>query len=226
MVEHALAHRTLPARNGEAPHPGLLLLHGRGTDEDDLLPLAQQLDPRLFTVSARAPFPFPWGGNAWYGLDPRGVGFPDQQTLDGSLERLDRFLDEIVREYPIDPSRLYAGGFSMGAAMSATLALLYAERVAGAATLSGYLPTQNSLPFRPESAAGHPIFEAHGTLDDVIPVSWGRATRDALVRMPVDLTYREYPMGHEISGEELRDLQTWITGVLDGRETATQTSSA
>jgi phospholipase/carboxylesterase len=218
MADLSLVHLTVPARAGGAPHPGLLLLHGRGTDESDLLPLATELDPRLFVVSARAPHSFPWGGQAWYDLDPRGVGYPEAVTLQGSLDRLDRFLNEIVDVYPIDPRRLYVGGFSMGAAMSATLALLHPDRVAGAVVLSGYLPIHANLPFRPDEAAGHPIFEAHGVYDEVIPVWGGRITRNAFSRLPVNLTYREYPIGHQTSYDEIRDLSTWLTGVLDAAE--------
>ena len=177
MADLSLIHRTQQARSGEAPHPGLLLLHGRGTDESDLLPLASELDGRLFTVSARAPFRFPGGGYMWYNLDQQGVGFPDPGDLTRSLDLLRLFLSEIVEAYPIDPERLYVAGFSMGAAMSASLALTEPDRVAGAMVLSGYLPLHAGLAFRPQDAANHPVFVAHGTQDQVIPVSFGRQTR-------------------------------------------------
>ncbi|MBV9278717.1 MAG: alpha/beta fold hydrolase, partial [Chloroflexi bacterium] len=145
MPAFALAHRSLAARAGDGPHPGLLLLHGRGADENDLLPFGAQLDPRLTVVTARAPFRFPWGGFAWYGLDPRGVGYPEQQALERSLQLLREFRDQIVEADDIDPRRLYLGGFSMGAVMAGTLALLEPERVAGAMALSGYLPLHAGL---------------------------------------------------------------------------------
>ena len=215
MADFSLVHRVQPARSGHAPHPGLLLLHGRGTDENDLLPLSAELDDRLFVVAARAPLAFPWGGYMWYNLDSQGVGFPDPQDLQRSLDLLRRFIQEIVAAYPIDLRRLYVGGFSMGATMSASLTLVEPERVAGAMVLSGYLPLQAGLHFRPSDAANHPIFQAHGTWDQVIPVAFGRQTRDYFAQTPVDLTYREYPAGHEIGFSELRDLSDWLTGVLE-----------
>ncbi|HEX6510027.1 MAG TPA: alpha/beta fold hydrolase [Chloroflexota bacterium] len=215
-----LVHETHPARRGDQPHPGLLLLHGRGADERDLLPLASELDDRLFTVSARAPFAMPWGGYAWYDLGSQGIGFPSAETIGHSLQLLDRFLDEIIQTYPIDPRRLYVGGFSMGAATSAALALLYPERIAGAVILSGYVPLEAELPFRPQEAAGHPVFEAHGTMDQVIPVDWARRSRQHLESTPLHFTYREYPMGHEISYPELQDVSAWLTGVLDSSHPA------
>jgi phospholipase/carboxylesterase len=151
----------------------------------------------------------------WYNLDQRGVGFPDARELATSLDLLHRFLAEVVEAYPIDPKRLYVGGFSMGAAMSASLALTVPERVAGAMVLSGYLPLESGLALRPQDAANHPMFVAHGTQDQVIPVSFGRQTKEYLVETPIDLTYREYPGGHEIGYGELRDLAGWLRSVLD-----------
>lgn len=213
--EFALVHTSLPARQGASPHPGLLLLHGRGADEHDLLPLASELDGRLLTVSARGPLRFPYGGNAWYDLDPRGVGYPGETTLAQSLDLLDRFINQILRAYPIHVDRLYVGGFSMGAAMSAALALLFPDRIAGALVLSGYVPAAAGLPFQFDAVEGHPVFEAHGTRDQVIPIEWGRRSRDYFATTSVDLTYQEYPMGHEISQRELLDASSWLTAVLD-----------
>jgi phospholipase/carboxylesterase len=217
MADFSLNHALYPARRGSAPHPGLLLLHGRGTDEHDLLPLARDLDSRLFTVAARAPLQFPWGGFAWYELDPTGVGSPDKESIKRSLELLRRFVGEILDAYPIDPRSLFVGGFSMGAAMSAALALAEPQRIAGAAILSGYVPLEAGLPLRPDNAVGLPIFEAHGALDQTIPIRWGRASRDYLLSTPVDLTYREYPIGHGVDPQELRDLGAWLRGAIDRR---------
>jgi phospholipase/carboxylesterase len=218
MALESLVSASVPARTGPPPHPALLLLHGRGADERDLLPLAGELDPRLYVVSARAPFRFPWGGYMWYELDEQGVGFPEAATLTESLTRLRAFIGEMAAELPIDPTRVYAGGFSMGAAMSAALALSEPERIAGAMVLSGYLPLGAGLDLKGERAAGHPVFEAHGLYDPVIPIQFGRQTRDALAALPIELTYREYPIGHEISLEELRDAGAWLSSVLDKAE--------
>lgn len=216
MAHRPLIFRSHPAREGVPPHPGFLLLHGRGADENDLLPLANELDPRLYTVTVRAPFDFPWGGYMWYSLDESGIGFPDPATLGESLSLLRAFVDEMPERFRIDRKRLYAGGFSMGAAMSASLALTDPQRIAGAAVLSGYLPLAADLPFQPEAAAGHPVFQAHGTLDPVIPVMWAQQTRDFFSQTPVALTYREYPIGHEITLPELKDLDDWFAGTLGG----------
>lgn len=221
MPDFSLTHRVVSPRGGAPPHPALLLLHGRGADEHDLVSLAGALDPALLVLSLRAPFQFPYGGYAWYAMDtsaapddPAAAGYPDRQTLDTSLDSLDRFLREAIEAYPIDPARIYALGFSQGAVMAGTLALTRPRWIAGAALLSGYLPLHAGLDFHLEAASGHPVFEAHGTLDPVIPVSLGRQTARFLESTPVNLTYREYVMGHEIVPGELQDAQSWFAAVL------------
>jgi phospholipase/carboxylesterase len=147
-------------------------------------------------------------------MAPQGVGYPAPDSLYRSLELLETFIGEIVNAYPIDPARLYAGGFSQGGAMAASLIMTLPHRIAGGMILSGYLPLHADLPFQPEAAAGHPVFQAHGTYDPVIPVLWARETRDYLASTPVDLTYREYPMAHSTSLPEMQDVDVWLSGVL------------
>lgn len=216
MTAGTLSHAVQPAREGDGPHPGLLLLHGRGTDEHDLLPLASELDPRLFTISARGPLPFPHGGRAWYSLDPQGVGYPDPETFGETLSLLDTFIDDIPALYPVDPKRLYVAGFSMGGAVAGSVSLLFPDRIAGALILSSYLPLHAGLVYRTQDAANRPIFQAHGLVDGVIPLRFAHETRDFLRTTPVDLTYREYSMGHQISAPELDDINAWFLRALNG----------
>ncbi len=216
-MDFALTHRALPARAGSGPHPCLLLLHGLGSNELDLLSMAPELDPRVFTISARAPFAYRWGGYMWYDLEQHGPGL-GSASIERGLDLLRRFVGEVVEAYPVDPKRLYVGGFSMGAAMAGALALLEPETISGALMTSGYLPPDQRRRYRGQDAAGHPIFQAHGTYDPVVPIDVGRRTRDYLQRSPVDLTYREYPIGHEVSLDELRDIAAWLSDVLDGHQ--------
>lgn len=217
LLDGTLAHLTWAAEEwGDLRRPGLLLLHGRGSDERDLLQLAPLLDKRFFVVSARAPLPcFP--GYMWY--DIVDLATPDHAGLVHALDRLDQFSAEILERYPIDPARLYLLGFSQGAAMSALLALTRPERLAAAVLLSGYLPatgaTQGMPRLRPEGLADRAVFIAHGTLDPVLPVERGRALRDRFQATPATVTYQEYPIGHEVSLDELNLANAWLTAQLD-----------
>ncbi len=210
-----LTHMLRPAldRPSDGQHvPGLLLLHGRGADEADLMGLEGALDPRLTIVSARAPFRL-GPGFAWYGMSE--VGRPDLDTMRASVRELDAFIDGMPEAYGIDPARLYLMGFSQGAVMSAAMALLKPHAVRGALLHSGYVPANAGLDFTPEPARGKPFFLAHGKYDDVIPVTFGRDSHEYLEEAGADVVYREYPIGHTISEESLYDLAEWLAARLD-----------
>jgi phospholipase/carboxylesterase len=192
--------------------PGLLLLHGRGADEADLMGLESALDPRLTIVSVRAPFRL-GPGFAWYGMSK--VGEPDAETLRASVRELDAFIDGLPAAYAIDPARLYLMGFSQGAVMSAAMALLKPEAVRAALLHSGYVPANSGLGFSPEAARGRPFYLAHGKYDDVIPVTFGRDSHEYLEAAGAEVVYHEYPIGHTISEESLYDLAEWLSARLD-----------
>jgi phospholipase/carboxylesterase len=205
-----LHHRVQPPRAAASPpYPAVVLLHGRGADETDLLALADALDPHLFVVSVRAPLPLA-PGFEWYRLE--SIGSAEPVSFRAGLGALQAFIDDLPRVYPIDPQRIVTLGFSQGAVMAGTLLLTRPAAVAATVMLSGYLPLDQGLPVDEAALAGRPVFVAHGTADPLIPVSWARVVRDYLERRRTDLTYREYPIGHAIGPEELADVASWIAG--------------
>ena len=189
----------------------LLLLHGRGADEADLLPLADSLDPRLFVVSVRAPLPL-GPGFAWYDL--ADIGSPEPSSFAASLAALARFVEELPRAYPIDPTRTFTLGFSQGAVMAGSLLLTHPEATAGTVMLSGYLPLDQTLSVDETALANRRVFVGHGTADPLIPVAWARQVRDYFTKVGADLTYREYPMAHYIGPEELDNVRDWGLGAV------------
>jgi phospholipase/carboxylesterase len=213
-----LTHIVRPARTydkGDAPGslvPGLLMLHGRGADEADLMGLESALDTRLTIISPRAPYRL-GPGYAWY--DMFQIGSPDPETMAVSMGELREFLDGMLPTYNIDPQRLYLLGFSQGAILSAALALTMPERIAGVTMHSGYVPTNVGLELQPEAIKGKPFFLAHGKYDDVIPVTFGRDAEEYLTEAGARVTYQEYPIGHSISEESLYDLSEWLTAEID-----------
>jgi phospholipase/carboxylesterase len=200
-----------PRATGNGPHPGLLLLHGRGADEKDLLGVADELDPRLFVVSVRAPLRL-GPGYAWYNL--LDIGNPELASFQASLDALTQFVDELPLVYPIDRTRIYPLGFSQGAVMASSLLLAHPKKSAGTIILSGYLPLDAGIAVNEKEYAGRKVFVAHGTLDPVIPVVSARLTRDFLTRVNAALTYREYTIPHYIGPQELIDVSAWLGGVL------------
>jgi len=213
-IKSSLVHKVLPPTDtGASRHPALLLLHGRGTNEDDLLGLAQYLDPRLFVVSARAPFRFPYGGYTWYQIVE--VGTPVGSEFDESYRRLNELINDIKQNYPVDPQRVFLLGFSMGSVMSFALSLTHPEAVRGVVAHSGYIPENTSLQYQWDKLADLSLFVAHGVYDLVIPINHGRRANDLLSATQADLTYKEYPIAHTMSEESLSDLSTWLQRRLD-----------
>ncbi len=210
----ALYHKIMEPRQSIAGKPpALVLLHGRGANENDLLELSDYLDERLFLISVRAPHPFPGGtGYTWYELED--IGKPVQSEFAQSYSKLKVFLDEIVTLYPIDPAKVFLLGFSMGAMMSLALSLTEPGRIAGVIANSGFVPEESELNFQWEQVKGRPFFIAHGLYDPVIPVQFGRRSAELLRKAHADLTYREYEMGHQIGEECLNDLMQWLSQQL------------
>ncbi len=187
----------------------LVLLHGRGADEDDLFPLLDVLDPerRLHGYTPRAPLALPPGGAHWY-VVPR-VGTPDPETFWASYGMLVEWVDALPY------ARVVVGGFSQGCVMTLALALgaELDRRPVAACGFSGFVPdvegweidTSRPLP---------PVALGHGTADPVIPVELGRRARDLIVAAGGELLYREYPLPHMLDPQFVLDVRDWLWTTL------------
>lgn len=197
--------------------PLLLLLHGIGSNEHDLYGLVPFLDERFLIISVRAPITLGPGSYAWFEADftPQGPVINPEQA-EASRKTLIAFLNEAVTAYSADPNRVYLMGFSQGAIMSASVALTQPELVAGVVLMSGrILPEIQPLIASNEELNGLPFLVVHGTADMVLSISYGHANRELLSSLPVELTYHEYSMGHEVSQESLSEVTAWLSQQLD-----------
>ena len=207
-----------PRIAGSGAPPLLVMLHGYGSDEADLLGLADFLDPRLRVLSVRAPMALDMGGYAWFPLEIAGAGLAaDYEEAERSLARLAGHLDAVLAEQGGAGETLLLG-FSQGGAMALELLLARPEAVTGVAFLSGLWSKQRMPrdPARRAAVKGKPVLQTHGTGDPLIPLAEARATRGLLQELEVDLTWREYAMGHQIDEDCLRDLIDWIGARLEG----------
>ena len=212
-IAATLEHLVFLPMSGRKNFPTIIAMHGRGADENDLAPVLLALEvPDLLLVTPRAPFSFPYGGNAWYSFGQEGV--PDPQNFRTSIRLLQKFIEEVEVGYPVDPKRLILLGFSQGAMMAYATALVNPSMFRGIAALSGYMDHRSSLPFQPSNLAGFPVFISHGLNDTIIPIRFGREAAKLLTDAGANVTYREYLMGHEISEETIQDLKRWISQVL------------
>jgi phospholipase/carboxylesterase len=220
-----LTHRVRePAAAAEG---ALVLLHGRGTDEHDLLPLADALDPerRLLAIAPRGPLTFPGQPGAhWYLV--RRVGFPDEETFAPTYARLAAWLDALPEALGVPWERTVLGGFSQGAAMSFALGLGPGRPApAGILALSGFVPSAPG--FEPDFGGreGFPVALGHGAADPVIPVGFAHRARERLLTAGVDLLYRETPgMGHTIDPAFVPELRRWLAARTPAREGAARLS--
>lgn len=198
--------------------PVLLLLHGVGSNEQDLMSLAPYLDDRFFVVSARAPIALQHGSYAWYHVQqtPGGGFHYDAQEAEDSRRKILEFVDQLTSSYNVDAERVFLMGFSQGCIMSLAAALTEPKRFSGVVGLSGrLLPDLAERAAPQEQLQGLPILLVHGTQDSVISIEYGRAIRDYLQSLPVDMKYLEYTMGHTINQQAVQEVDTWLERQLD-----------
>lgn len=188
------------------PEGALVLFHGRGADEHDLVPLFDVLDPerRFVGITPRGPLSLPPGGAHWYAVHE--IGYPDPSTFLPTYALVGRWLDGLG--FP--PDRMILGGFSQGAVMSYAMSLGRGRpRPASVLALSGFVPTVEGFeldldPPLPRFAIGH------GTLDPVISVEWGRRARTLLEEAGAEVRYAEYPLPHTIHPGFLLQVRDWL----------------
>jgi phospholipase/carboxylesterase len=213
------AEESLPYRERSAAGPpaGLLVLHhGRGTDETDLLGLAQVLDPagRLQVVAPRAPLRLARSpGYHWY-VVPR-VGYPDRDTFHTSYARLSAFHDQLWSTTAVPPERTILAGFSMGSVMSYATGLGPGRpRPAGIMAFSGFVPTVEGWRPELETRAGLPVLIAHGNRDPVIEIAFARQARDLLLPAGLEVEYLESDIGHSIDPQHVERAARWIDRLI------------
>lgn len=204
-----------PART-EKPDGTLVLLHGRGTSEQDLVGLFDLFDPeaRLVCAAPRAPLQFPGQpGNHWYAVER--VGFPDRETFAAGYAKLGEWLAALADWSDVPIERTVLGGFSQGTVMSYTLGLGSGRpRPAGVLALSGFIPEVEDWEPDLPSRAGMPVLISHGAADPVIGVEFARAARDLLEPAGLDVSYREAPIGHSIDGPTIDAGHEWLESAI------------
>ncbi len=196
---------------------GLLLLHhGRGTDEHDLLGLVDLLDPqkRLHVATPRAPLVLEGSpGYHWY-LVPR-VGYPDRDTFEAARAALAELHDGLWEQTGIEPARTVLGGFSMGTVMSYAMAL-GGDRppVAGILAFSGFVPTVDGWQPELDDRQGTRTFIAHGRRDPIIEIDFAHRARQLLEQGGLEVDYHESEIGHQIDPAHLSAASSWLADSL------------
>ena len=194
-------------------NPLLLLLHGYGSNEEDLFSFASELPDEYYVISARAPYDMMYGSYAWYAInfDADENKFSDLDQARTSRDVIATFIDELVATYPIDAKQVTLIGFSQGTILSYAVALSYPQKVQRVVAISGYLNTEIAKEnYAQNDFKNLKIFASHGTVDQVIPVDWARKAKPALEALGIQTTYKEYPIGHGVSLQNFYDFKSWL----------------
>jgi len=201
------------AEQSVAKNPLLLLLHGYGSNEEDLFSFATELPDDYFIVSARAPFDLMYGSYAWYAInfDADENKFSDIGQARASRDIIANFVDELVATYTIDADNVALIGFSQGAILGYAVALSYPEKIQRLVAMSGYLNTEMAVDdFKENNWSALKIFASHGTVDQVIPVEWARKSIPVLESLGIEIIYKEYPVGHGVAPQNFFDFKNWL----------------
>lgn len=202
-------------RKGTDPSAGplLILLHGYGSNEQDLFGLTPYFDDRYTIVSVRAPRTLGQGAYAWFDLGftaDNDITFQPEQVLSAS-QQLATFIKDTCATRQITSQQVTLLGFSQGAMMTALIALTQPQLIGRAVLLSGLVPPQAQDHLSDASRRAHlKLFVGHGLYDDVVPIEQGRATDALLTSLNLDHVYREYATTHSIHDECLDDILTWL----------------
>jgi phospholipase/carboxylesterase len=194
-------------------NPLILLLHGYGSNEQDLFSFATELPDNYYIVSARAPYDLQYGSYAWYAInfDADENKFSDHEQAKISRDKIANFIDELVANYAIDSENINLVGFSQGSILSYAVALSHPEKVNKIVAMSGYFNSEIiSENYTENDFSKLKIFSSHGTVDQVIPIEWARKTPAILEQLKIQNEYREYPVGHGVSPQNFHDFKNWI----------------
>lgn len=214
QMSFSLKHIKRDPQNKSADRPPMIiLLHGLGSNEQDLFSFAPLLDPQFLILSVQAPISYGFGGYAWFNIDlTSGIPNANIQQVIHARRSITSFLDEAIKTYQPDPDHIYLVGFSQGAIMSYATAFSEPSRIRGVVAMSGYILREVTpqVSYSP-GLERLKILATHGVNDQVLPIFLGRATNDYLRTLHVDYQYKEYEMAHEVNQECLDDVRNWLS---------------
>lgn len=193
--------------------PAILMLHGYGSDKNDLFSFASELPEEYMIISVQAPFSLEPYGNAWYEINFNASNekFNNLQQAVESRKKIEVFIDEIIEHYPVDPNNITLLGFSQGAILSYAIALSHPEKIKQVVALSGYIDeSMMTQDYQNNKFDALRFYGSHGTADQVIPIEWARKITPFLNDLGIKNTYSEFPVGHGVSPDNFFELKEWL----------------
>lgn len=194
-------------------NPLLLLLHGYGSNEEDLFSFASELPEEYYVVSARAPYDMMYNSYAWYAInfDADQNKYSDIDQAKISCDLIATFIDELINIYAIDKNNVTLIGFSQGCILSYGVAVSFPQKVQRVVAMSGYFNEEIAIEnFQINDFSKLKIFASHGNVDQVIPVDWARNSIPKIKELGIDIMYKEYPVGHGVAPQNFFDFKNWL----------------
>ena len=193
--------------------PLLVLLHGYGSDENDLFSFSSELPEKLFIISLRAPHPLQPYGHAWYAInfDAQQNKWNDVHQAKASMKTILECIDLACEKYELNTKNVSLLGFSQGCILSMALAINYPKKFKNIVGLSGYISPEfleNTMQL--EDYNHLDFYCSHGHSDQVIPVEWARKTPTILDELGRKHTYSEFPVGHGVAPQNFFEFKDWL----------------
>lgn len=210
----SLEHNYKAAAQPNENPPVIIMLHGFGSDENDLFSFASELPDTYAIISLKAPIPMQPYGNAWYNIyfDANDGKFSDDAQAIASRDLVNECIDEIIDRYQVDPTNITLLGFSQGTILSFAIALSFPEKVKNVIGLSGYI-NEGILKegYDQNDFSNLNVYTSHGTVDQVIPISWAQKTKPFLDQLNIPTTYSEFPVGHGVAPQNFYEFKEWLS---------------
>jgi len=209
----SLEHIIRPATTKVNKAPVLFLLHGYGSNEQDLFSFADALPEELCIISVRAPYTLPPSGHAWYAInfDAENGKWSDDEQAISSREKITNFIEEACKAYSLDATNISLLGFSQGAILSYAVALSYPTKIKNVLALSGYMNEAIiKTDFKSSNHTALNIYASHGSVDQVIPIDWARKAPVLLTELNIPHVFEEYPVGHGVAPQNFESLNKWL----------------
>lgn len=188
-------------------YPALLVMHGIGSNEQNMISLLEGLEDKFYIFSVRGHLSQP-PGYAYFTIE--GYGKPHREVFENGIKQLTNFIDYVVEQYNVDSNHLYLLGFSQGAIVSMTLGLTLGNRIKGIVALSGYIPSFVKEEYTIQSVDQLSLFISHGQFDNILPYEWGLESKEYFQSLNAQITFKTYSEGHSVSIKNRQDFKNWL----------------
>lgn len=213
----SLEHLIRPSSLTEGKPPVMFMLHGYGSNEEDLFSFATELPEELCIISVRAPYPMEPFGNAWYAInfDAQQGKWSDDEQAALSRDKIIKFMEEACKTYGLDDQDITLLGFSQGTILSYAVALSYPEKIKNVIALSGYINEKILADgYRDKNHENLKIYASHGQVDQVIPPKWAQKAPPFLDKLGIEHVYEEFPVGHGVAPQNFHSFKNWLVGKM------------